>query len=155
MMKNGIVFQINASKGGVPKWPMRHGFVTESGLEEDVQRNKKHHGGPNRALCLYSLEKIQQLQLEGHPIYPGSIGENLTLSGFDWSLLTPGVQLKCGSDLLIEITSFTVPCKNIRESFVQNKFSRISQKINPGWARVYAKVLQPGRIQIGDVVTFG
>ena len=50
-------------------------------------------GGPLAALCLYSLEVIQALQAEGHSIFPGSVGENITLSHLDWSRVTPGVRL--------------------------------------------------------------
>ena len=37
------------------------------------------HGGPERALCLFSLERILELQAEGHPIFPGAAGENITI----------------------------------------------------------------------------
>lgn len=148
----GTLFQINVSNGGVPKLPVRQGNVTSLGLTTDRQKNKKYHGGPERALCLFSLERIQQLQAEGHPIYPGSIGENLTLFGLDWSLLDEGTRLKIGDVVELEVTSFAVPCRNIRESFADHKFGRVSQKSNPGWARIYTRVLQTGAIRVGDAV---
>lgn len=151
-MKKGRIFQINASSGGVPKLPIRAGEVNNLGLLVDDQRNKKHHGGPERALCLYGLERIQALQENGNPIYPGAIGENITLSGFDWEQLVPGVQLRLGDSLHIEITSYAVPCLNIRDAFLNHKIGAVSQKSNPGWARTYAKVLTPGHIQVGDLV---
>lgn len=151
-MNSGKVFQINASNGGVPKLPVRHSDVNELGLLIDEQKNKKHHGGPERAVCLYSLERIQALQAEGHPIFPGAIGENVTVSGLDWEQMVPGVQLNVGDSLVLEITSYAVPCQNIRDSFVGHKFGRVSQKTNPGWARAYCKVLQTGSIQVSDSI---
>jgi len=53
----------------------------------------------------------------------------------------------------LEITEFTTPCRNIRASFAGEDFKRISQPAHPGWARVYAKVLQVGNVQRGDIVT--
>jgi hypothetical protein len=38
-----------------------------------------------------SLELIDQLRLEGHPIVPRSVGENVTISGLDWHSIRPGV----------------------------------------------------------------
>jgi len=32
------------------------------------------------------------------------------------------------------------------------QYSRISQKINPGWSRVYAEVLQGSMLKIGDSI---
>jgi MOSC domain-containing protein YiiM len=112
----------------------------------------KHHGGPDRALCLYSLEHIEALQGEGHPIYPGSTGENLTVSGAVWSSMIPGATFDIGSARIM-ITSFTKPCQTIRESFDGHHISRISEKVHPGWSRVYAKVLHQGGVKVGDTLT--
>ncbi len=147
------IFQINISKGGLPKLPVHKALVTTQGVDGDRQRDKKHHGGPERALCLYSLERLLELQSEGNPIFPGAAGENITIKGLDWPSLSPGDRLRLGDDLTIEFTSHTVPCHNLEPYFHEGKFSRISQKTNPGWARLYARVLQPGYIQIGDQVT--
>jgi MOSC domain-containing protein YiiM len=118
----------------------------------DAQDDKKHHGGPERAVCLYSLERIRALQKEGHPIDVGTAGENLTVQGLDWDLVVPGVRLRVGDQVLLEIASFTNPCKTIRESFIDGRFVRIAQKFYPGWSRVYARVLSEGEIQSGDSV---
>ena len=148
----GWIFQINASNGGVPKLSRKLGEVTINGLTGDNQANLDVHGGPERALCLYSLERILALQAEGHPIFPGSAGENLTLAGLDWSLVTPGARFQLGDGVLVQVTRYTSPCNTISGSFLKNDYSRISQKVFPGWSRVYAQVLQPGTIQVSDAV---
>jgi MOSC domain-containing protein YiiM len=148
----GRIFQINASDGGVPKLPLRQAEVSVRGLQGDRQRNLQVHGGPDRALCLYSLECILALQAEGHPIYPGSAGENVTVYGLEWSQVAPGMLLRLGSEVLLEITRYTDPCKNISPSFREEYSGRISQKLHPGWSRVYGRVLQTGQIRVGDKV---
>ena len=151
---SGRIFQINVSpSGGVPKQPVREAVVGERGIVGNRVANPKIHGGPLAALCLYSLEVIQALQAEGHPIFPGSVGENITLSHLDWSRVTPGVRLQLGDEVLIEITKYTTPCETIVESFADRDSMRILQKTHPGWSRVYAKVLQVGRIRVGDAVS--
>lgn len=144
------VFQINASDGGVPKLPLRSAEVTLLGLRGDDHNDKVHHGGPDKAISLYSLELIQALQAEGHPIYPGSTGENVTLAGLDWSRVAAGLRLRLGETVEIEITHYATPCETIRESFRDSYFNRISGRTNPGWSRAYARVLTPGIIRIGD-----
>jgi len=146
------LFQINISNGGVPKRAVPTVMVHETGAEGDRQRNLKHHGGPDRALCVYSLERIIDLQHEGHPIFPGACGENLTLAGIEWQTFQPGMRLKVGETLELEMVSFTEPCRHIKDAFVDGVFTRILQDRHPGWSRLYAKVLRPGVISIGDPV---
>jgi MOSC domain-containing protein YiiM len=91
---------------------------------------------------------IQRLQAEGHPIVPGSIGDNLTLAAIDWSAMVPGALLEAGP-VLLELTSYTAPCRNIRDSFRDGDISRVSHKVHPGWSRLYARVLEEGLVTPG------
>lgn len=151
-MTEGRIFQLNLSRGGVPKLAVPEAVLTPEGLEGDRQRNLRYHGGPERALCLYALERVLELQAEGHPIFPGSVGENLTIVGLDWAGLAPGARLALGDEALVEITSYTTPCKIIAGSFLGGQFKRISHKLCPGDSRLYARVLRPGRLAVGQPV---
>lgn len=150
---SGRIFQLNTSPGGVPKLAVREAEVTELGLRGDDHKFPDIHGGPDRAVCLFSLERILELQEEGHPIFPGAVGENVTISGIDWNDVVPGQQLQLGDEVLLEITSYTSPCNSIPDSFLDGKYQRISQKVYPGYSRVYARVLRPGKIATGQSVT--
>ena len=149
---DGYIFQLNYSDGGVPKRPVREAQLTPTGLACDRQEHLKFHGGPERALCLYALEHITQLQDEGHPIFPGSVGENVTVVGLDWSTLQIGSRLALGDDVIVEVSSYAVPCQTIAGPFIDGKFKRISQKVHPGESRLYARVLQVGRLEVGQMV---
>lgn len=152
--------QINISSGGVPKLPVLPGAtvrITRTGVEGDAQHDTKHHGGPERAVCLFSLEIIDRLRFEGHPIYPGAAGENLTIAGLDWTAMVPGVQLRMGNDAannesgpILEVVSYTKPCSKIRNAFKELDFNRIKQELHPGESRVYARVLREGAARVGD-----
>jgi MOSC domain-containing protein YiiM len=146
------IFQLNSSPGGVPKLPVPEARVTELGLAGDDHRFPAIHGGPERALCLFSLDRILELQREGHPIYPGAVGENVTISGLDWDRMTPGRQLALGEEVLVEITRYTTPCKTIAHTFTGGNYERIWQKVHPGYSRVYARVLRPGHLTVGQTV---
>ena len=101
---------------------------------------------------MYSMERIRALQSEGHPIDVGTAGENVTVEGIDWDLVVPGTRIRLGKEVLLEVTDYTNPCKTIRESFIDSQFVRISQKLHPGWSRVYTRVLSEGEISSGDFV---
>jgi len=146
------VHQISVSDGGVPKRPVFEAQVKKTGVDGDRQENLMFHGGPERAVCLFSLELIERLQDEGHPIDAGLSGENLTLAGLEWERMRPGVRLSIGPDIELEVTSYTAPCSKNSRWFRDDEFSRIAQKTNPGWSRVYAKVLREGIVRPGDAV---
>jgi MOSC domain-containing protein YiiM len=148
----GTVVSINTSNGGVPKKRVNGAQVSRLGLIGDAHNDKNGHGGPERAICIYSLERIHALQQEGHPIDVGTAGENLTIEGIDWSLVVPGVHLLVGDHVVLEVSSFTNPCKTIKASFVDGRFVRIAEKLHPGWSRVYTRVLSEGPIHFGDPV---
>src|SRR5712691_8947422 len=152
MIAGGRIMQISVSTGGVPKRPVPSARVTALGLEGDVQRNLEHHGGSERALCLFSQDRIRALQEEGHPITAGSIGENLTIEGIDWTAVTPGAYLRLGEDVVAQVARYTAPCFNITASFRDREYSRVSQKRHPGDSRVYARVLREGSLTSGDPV---
>jgi MOSC domain-containing protein YiiM len=151
-MAQAHIFQINISKGGVPKLPIPQVKINTLGIEGDEHHNQAVHGGPMRALCIYSLERILALQKEGHPIYPGATGENLVITGLDWGEVTPGVILHLGNDVEVEITHYTEPCPKITNAFASGDIMRMGQRQHPGWSRVYARILQTGSLKVGDIV---
>jgi MOSC domain-containing protein YiiM len=146
------VYQINVSDGGVPKHPVLEAVIVRTGVRGDRQQNLKIHGGPDRALCLFSQELIERLQDEGHSIEAGSLGENLTLAGLDWEKLKLGCRLQIGPNVRVELMSYTVPCDKNARWFKDGDFKRVSQKMNPGWSRLYARVLVEGVVRPGDEV---
>ena len=146
------VYQINVSDGGVPKGPVPEAVITKSGVEGDRQRNLNVHGGLDRALCIFSQDLIERLQDEGHSIEAGSSGENLTLAGLDWEKLKPGARLHIGPAVQVEIMSYTTPCDQNARWFRDGDYKRVSQKKNPGWSRLYARVLVEGLVRPGDAV---
>ncbi len=146
----GRIHQINVSPGGVPKLPVERALVARLGILGDGHDDTEDHGGPFRALCIYTLEQIERLQAEGHPIYPGAAGENITLVGVPLAALTPGARLALGDAVEAQITFYAAPCKTIKGAFSDGVFTRISDKVHPGESRVYARILHGGVIQSGD-----
>ena len=136
----------------MPKKPVGSARVTVDGVEGDRQRDRRHHGGPERAVCLYALELIEALRAEGHPIGPGLIGENLTVRGLDWSTVVPGVHLLVGSDVVLQITRYAGPCANIAAAFADGDYARVAHTRHAAWSRLCARVRREGLIGVGDAI---
>lgn len=146
----GTVAQLNTSKGGLPKLPVDQVTVGWRGVEGDSQKTRVHHGRPWQALCLWSTEVIAHLRADGHPIAPGLAGENVTISGLDWSDVRPGVRLRIG-EVLCEASAYALPCYQNTAWFKDGDFETMHHERGPV-SRMYATVLEPGRIGTGDDV---
>ncbi len=142
-----------APEGGVPKSPVVAALLTAHGVAGDRQLDLVHHGGPERAVCLFASERIAALAAEGHPIAPGTTGENLTIAGLAWEELQAGDRLLLADGVLLEISGPAPPCRTIAGSFIDGKFGRISHRSHPGWSRLYARVLVEGLVREGASVT--
>jgi MOSC domain-containing protein YiiM len=151
-MTHGEVFQLSVSNGGVPKHAITSGQVTRRGLKGDRQADLRAHGGPERALCLWSLEVIAKLCGEGHDLVPGAAGENVTVMGLEWERIVPGSRIRVGETVVLEITGYTTPCWKNARWFKDGDFSRMDHDLHPGDARLYARVIEEGPIAQGDRV---
>ena len=149
--QRGVVRQLSMSGGGLPKLATDEVEVGFRGVIGDTQRTRRHHGRPFQALCVWSTEVIDALAAGGHPIGPGSAGENVTIAGLDWPTLFPGVRLEIG-EVLCEVSSYAVPCAQNRPWFSDGDVSRIHHD-NGDLSRLYATVLRPGTIAVGDAVS--
>jgi MOSC domain-containing protein YiiM len=82
--------------------------VTTDGLAGDGHAHAKHNR-PDRAVSLFDMEILTQLQTEGFPLYTGAIGENLTVAGLHVQRMSPGTLLEIG-DVLLRLEEPRKPC---------------------------------------------
>jgi MOSC domain-containing protein YiiM len=148
----GRIVQLSISPGGVPKRAVPSAAIGPLGLAGDDHRNRRWHGGPDRAVCLYSTEQLARLAAEGHAVAPGALGENVTTEGVDLAALAVGDRLRLGDEVELEIASRVDPCKTIRGCFADGRAGRVSPKTHPAEARLYARVVRAGIARVGDAV---
>ena len=149
---NGLIHSINISSGGVPKRAVDSANILKNGVKGDFNRFRDSRGGdPDRAVCIFSLERINEMKQEGHPIEIGSTGENLTIQGVDWNTLVEGARLEIG-DVILELSEPCAPCSKIGESFIERRFGRVDHEQEFGWSRWLARVVREGSVSIGDSV---
>jgi MOSC domain-containing protein YiiM/GNAT superfamily N-acetyltransferase len=149
---DGRVLQVNVSPGGVPKLPVERAWVGRLGVEGDRQNHDTVHGGPHRAVALLAIEAIERVQADGHPIEPGSVGENLTTTGIELARLAVGTRLAIGERLVLELSGPANPCDVIAGSFRNGKSGRISILTHPSDSRMYARTITEGEVRSGDPI---
>lgn len=165
---SGKVSSVNTGHG-IPKRQVDCALVTKLGLVGDSQqqpyiRNWGGHGGFDKAIMLWSSEVIDLMNAEGQACFPGSSGEQLTLSGIDWTLMNTGVRLEIGSSVVLEVTYLKGPCLN-QEPYFPTQISipsekgklfpgrlRVSPKRFSGVTRIHTRVLRTGFVNKGDTV---
>ncbi len=148
----GRITGLHISDGGVPKLPVQSLEIVSTNCIGDKQNDLKHHGGIDKAVCLFQQEIIDQLNSEGHPINAGSTGENILIHGIPIGNIYPGVIIKFPSVELI-ITQDAPPCKTIKDSFKDGYFNAISHRKKPHYTRWYARVIKEGVVSVDDSVS--
>jgi MOSC domain-containing protein YiiM len=155
----GAIIQVGRSFGGLPKYAVSGGFITQLGLEGDGHAHPQIHGGPWQAILLVSLEVIEALNARGYSLFPGALGENLTTRGLDFRDLRIGDQVRAGGALL-EITKPRGPCsqldiygESLREDIYDHRVRELDHT-SPRWGMsgLYASVIHPGPVAPGDII---
>jgi hypothetical protein len=147
---SGVVAHLASSKGGVPKRSVSDVTIDRNGVVGDVQRTRLHHGRPWQALCIWSTEVIEGFVADGHPLSLGAAGENITVHGIPWHLVQAGVRLRLGG-VLAEMAVFALPCSKNARWFAGGDFTLMHHDRGPV-SRIYASVIEPGRVRVGDAV---
>ena len=116
-------------------------LVAGHGIEGD--RKAGRH--PKRQLNLLSATWVEARKQEGYKTEPGDFGEQMTVSGLDFSTLRPGDRLRLGAEAVIEISKPRTGC------------TRLELAQGNGLAGVpliglLASVITGGQIQVGDAV---
>jgi MOSC domain-containing protein YiiM len=142
----GTLVQLSISPGGMPKLPVPSAMVTGDGVAGDWQKNRKYHGGPDRAVCLYSVELYGWLREKGFDLQAGTLGENFTTQGFDLGALAVGDRVRVGEACVIEITDVREPCRQLK------KWGAALPKLIVGRSGWVAKVVREGEVKAGDRV---
>ena len=125
-------------------------LITTEGVEGDEIANPASHGGALRTVYAYATEDraFWERQL-GQDLPPGSMGENLALTGVDVTGAKPGERWRVG-DALLEVTTIRTPCYKLAWALDRPRIERDFQRAaRPG---AYLTVLEEGEVAAGDPV---
>jgi MOSC domain-containing protein YiiM len=135
------------SRTGIRKMPVGGAVLCDTlGLVGDAIGNRKHHGGPDQAVYLYSAEDYAWwTDTLGRPCTPGLFGENLTIDQW-WDTPRAGDRLHVG-EVILELTAPRIPCSTLAAHMGDPRFvDRFARAARPG---AYARVVQTGALQAG------
>lgn len=124
-----------------------------SGLFGDMIGNPKVHGGADQAVYAYAREDLDDWATElGRVFTSGSFGENLTTAGVDVTQARIGERWRIGtSGLVLEVSAPRTPCRTFAAFLAAEKWiKRFTAAGKPG---AYLRVIAPGPVQTGDIIT--
>jgi len=125
--------------------------VTNLGLAGDVIVSKKHHGGPDQAVYIYSEADYEWWSKElGMELAPGTFGENLTISELESAQFHVGDYLHVGN-VILQVTAPRIPCGTFATRMDDPQWiKRFRHAERPG---LYCRVTQEGFVKAGDTVS--
>jgi MOSC domain-containing protein YiiM len=124
--------------------------VLEGGLSGDGVGDLKHHGGPNRAIHLFSAEHYDAFSPRPETAAaPPWVGENLTVRGYTDALAHIGDRVRVGTALL-QVTMPTERCGHPGlSSGVPELRKWMIESLRTGF---YSSVIEPGVLERGDAL---
>lgn len=132
-------FQKHAVSG--PVWLGRLNFAG------DEQADLKHHGGPDKAVCVYSAVHYPQWESElGLDLGPGSFGENLTVAGLMEENVCIGDIWEIG-DAKVQVSQPRQPCWKLSRWWNMEGLAVRVQET--GWTGWYLRVIAEGNVEAG------
>lgn len=133
--------------------------IGDYGAYADVQADRGHHGGLDKALYAYAQEDADFWSAElDRDISPGLFGENLRTVGIDVNEARIGERWRIGDTVVVEVTSPRIPCQTFArwlgggraDGDVQGWVKRFAQE---GRVGPYLRVVERGSITAGDEIT--
>lgn len=151
---SGVLVPLGPKKvpSAIAKTPAHNAiFLGKEGLATDRQGDRKHHGGPDKAIHHYSIDHYQKwLEEIGERdvmTRPGAFGENFSSTGLDETQVAIGDVFSVGG-AIVQVSQGRQPCWKLNLRFdVPNMAQRVQQCGRTGW---YYRVLQQGLVEAGD-----
>ncbi len=132
----------------IAKQSVEEAYLEKSGFAGDGIGDLKHHGGLDRAVCLYSYEHYQKWEEEFNVSLPmPAFGENVTVSGLMEKDLFIGDRYSLG-EAIIEVTQGRVPCSTIsKHNSLKPLLSRMFDSCLTG---CFFRVIRTGKVEAGQ-----
>lgn len=127
-------------------------FLSKEGLEGDEQADKKNHGGVDKAVCVYPLDRYPYWNARlGRVLGGASFGENVSLSGLTEDEVCIGDVFRVG-EATVQVSQPRGPCFKLA---AHNKVPKLPLWLQEtGYTGWYLRVLQEGLVQVGDRFIF-
>lgn len=137
-------------RSGIFKEPKKDPvFLGETNLDGDEQADKKNHGGPDKAVCVYPLAHLPYWaeRLGRDDFGPGAFGENFTVAAMDEASVCVGDVYAVG-EARVQVSQPRAPCWKLARRWGEKKLALWVQETGyTGW---YLRVLGTGTVAAGQ-----
>lgn len=118
------------------------------GFAGDEQADLEHHGGVNKAVCVYAYDRYAYWEKElERTLGPSAFGENLTVEGLPEEAVKIGDIYRVGG-AMVQVVQPRIPCHKVNRKFGRSDMvDRVTRTCFTGY---YLKVVQEGPVQAGD-----
>ncbi|WP_337035259.1 MOSC domain-containing protein [Paenibacillus illinoisensis] len=119
-------------------------FLSFTGMTGDAQADLEHHGGPDKALCVYDYSRYSVLeQLMERKLDWGACGENLTVEGCSEDQVRIGDVYELGG-ALVQVSQPRQPCFKLAARYDFKELPVYFQE--SGYTGFYFRVLEEGEV---------
>ncbi|HWX48921.1 MAG TPA: MOSC domain-containing protein [Roseomonas sp.] len=145
-------FGPRAAPSGIDKRPVAgRTWLGREGFTGDEQGDRKHHGGPEKAVHHYAFEHYapwrEAIGARDVLTRPGAFGENLSTTGLSEAQIAIGDTFRAGG-ALIQVSQGRQPCWKLNLRFgVPDMAFRVQASGRTGW---YYRVIEEGFVEAGD-----
>jgi len=130
------------------KQPVASAMLRFTNLDGDRQADLKNHGGPDKAVCVYSFDHYPYWEsVFGRKLAPGAFSENFTISGLRESEVCLGDTFRAG-EALVQISQPRKPCSKLAGKHACKDLPALIHA--NGFSGFYLRVLTEGMVRAGD-----
>ncbi len=126
-------------------------FLDNLGFRGDGVADSNHHGGRDKAVCVYCVDHFSFWEKElNREMHPGAFGENLSVTEWTEKTVHIGDIFQIG-EAQVQCSQPRQPCHKLNKVFdFQAMACRVQTTGYSGW---YFRVIQPGSVTAGDEIT--
>ena len=125
-------------------------FLTKDSFQGDGVADQKHHGGPDRAVCIYPHEHYDYWNdYFGTQLPRAAFGENLTVTNMLERDVCIGDIFQIG-EAIIQVTQGRVPCHVIDRRL--DMLPLLKQMVKTGYTGYLCRVLEEGMIRADSTI---
>ncbi|MNP14627.1 6-N-hydroxylaminopurine resistance protein [compost metagenome] len=126
-------------------------YLSSLNFDGDGQGDLKHHGGVDKAVCVYPFERYAYWEQElGLSLTLGAFGENVTTEGMLEDQICIGDIFQFG-EAVVQVSQPRQPCYKIAARYGVKELPAMVQET--GYTGYYLRVLQEGWVNPEDTLT--
>ena len=125
-------------------------LLNKLGFDGDGVGDMKHHGGPDKAVCVYSTDHYPYWQeIMGMKLPVAAFGENLSVANLREDDICIGDIFELGT-ALVQVSQPRQPCRTLAARYARDDMIRLV--VDSGYTGFYLRVLIGGQVEKGNTL---